>query len=209
MHAVSVIVGPTRAHWAQNDGTRAARAARGGRPCGAGPVTWPQQLLNAGNRPIVARAVVRVPMLLPMHRRAERHDAGPVGLSCAGLYWGIDVLTAARVHSAMQAPRHGAGVVCIECGRMHAHLKRPAAHSCCGHVTGPAPQGRPPGCTRRARAVILSPVSPCGANYYRNRVHASAWHCRGLVAGGEIAVKLKRGIATSSISRWLQRLQPH
>ena len=105
-----------------------------------------------------------------MHRRAERHDAGPVGLSCAGLYWGIDVLTAARVHSAMQAPRHGAGVACIERGRMHAHLKRPAAHSCCGHVTGPAPQGRPSGCTRRARAVILSPVSPCGANYYRNRV---------------------------------------
>ena len=115
-------------------------------------------------------------MLLPMHRRAERHDAGPVGLSCAGLYWGIDVLTAARVHSAMQAPRHGAGVACIERGRMHAHLKRPAAHSCCGHVTGPAPQGRPPGCTRRARAVILSPVSPCGANYYRNRVQLNMRH---------------------------------
>ena len=35
-HAVSVIVGPTRAHWAQNERTRAARAARGaalrGRP---------------------------------------------------------------------------------------------------------------------------------------------------------------------------------
>ena len=30
---------------------RALRVQPGGRPCGAGPVTWPQQLLNAGQPP--------------------------------------------------------------------------------------------------------------------------------------------------------------
>ena len=55
----------------------------------------------------------------------------------------------------------------------HAIWAGPALHGSCGHVAGPAPQGRPPGCTRSARVVILSPVSPCGSNYYRNRVRVN------------------------------------
>jgi hypothetical protein len=37
----------------------------------------------------------------------------------------------------------------------------------------------------------LSPVSPCGPNYYRNRVRAIAWQCHGVVKEVPNMVRLK------------------
>ena len=102
-------------------------------------------------------------------------------------------------HSGPEKPRQGGHAGRVRVGLRGATRETvvpaiwsgPALHGSCGHVTGPAPQGRPPGCTRSARALILSPVSPCGPNYYRNRVRAIAWQCHGVVKEVPNMVRLK------------------
>ena len=143
MHAVSVIVGPTRAHWAQNDGTRAARAARGA-------------ALRGRPSHVAAAAVRRRAFQMCVH--AATFNAGHASAMTGGLHGTVDPRSCQNVDAPIQAGTgepHGpaswrSARLCMgsSIGTRTTALatigRLPAFNSCCGHVTGPAPQGRPP-----------------------------------------------------------------
>ena len=106
MHAVSVIVGPTRAHWAQNDGTRAARAARGA-------------ALRGRPSHVAAAAVRRRAFQMRVH--AATFNAGHASAMTGGLHGTVDPRSCQNVDAPIQAGTgepHGARVVAL-CPPMH------------------------------------------------------------------------------------------
>ena len=99
MHAVSVIVGPTRAHWAQNDGTRAARAARGA-------------ALRGRPSHVAAAAVRRRAFQMCVH--AATFNAGHASATTGGLHGTVDPRSCQNVDADIQAGTgepHGPRVV--------------------------------------------------------------------------------------------------
>ena len=197
-HAVSATVGPRGAHLSQNERTRAARAARGGGP--AGPAQSRGRSCRATQGPTRLQAQLFRELLFASRREHALHGRlGVVSRARSGPPIGPTLLPQTHADGRpASAPSWSHIVACrgasvaLWCAWSRARPREaPWRTAAAGHVTGPAPQGRPPGCTRSARALILSPVSPCGPNYYRNRVRAIAWQCHGVVKEVPNMVRLK------------------